>query len=288
MGPPGSARLHPPSTSPSANEPANEPAVAPQVEFGAIFRSPKIDRRLKYTLNRLRRGAETHRDFSGVALLEAHPFLSDPDLMAQGAACHRRGPLWFTTTSPLPPASASPSSRSACHVHSPPLCPVRRARVPRWAQLLRRLPPRSPDRCRRRLHRGARVGTSPPDPARARRPQPACVLHLRAVDRLPARVLPRAPPSDALPIRPPRAPAEARPPWHFDFFQLSLPPLAYRSPPFSEVLAATPRSEKLMPLTLTARPLVPPPLHQPSPLPRLLRLPLSARLPPPARAEGAG
>ena len=67
------------------------------------------------------------------------------------------------------------------------------------------------------------------------------------------------PPSDALPTRPPRAPAEARPPWHFDFFQLSLPPLAYRSPPFSEVLAATPRAETLMPLKLTSRPLVPPP-----------------------------
>ena len=67
------------------------------------------------------------------------------------------------------------------------------------------------------------------------------------------------PPSDVLPIRPTRAPAEARPPWHFDFFQLSLPPLAYRSPPFSEVLAATPRAETLMPLKLTSRPLVPPP-----------------------------
>ena len=56
------------------------------MEFGSLFRGPKLDRRLKYTLNRLRRGAETNRDFSGVALLEAHPFLSDPDLMAQGAA----------------------------------------------------------------------------------------------------------------------------------------------------------------------------------------------------------
>ena len=56
------------------------------MEFGALFRGPKLDRRLKYTLNRLRRGSETNRDFSGVALLEAHPFLSDPDLMAQGIA----------------------------------------------------------------------------------------------------------------------------------------------------------------------------------------------------------
>ena len=178
----------------------------PQVEFGAIFRSPKIDRRLKYTLNRLRRGAETHRDFSGVALLEAHPFLSDPDLMAQGAARHRCGPLWFTTTSPLPPASAFPSLCSACHVRSPSLRPVRRARVPWRAQLLRRPPPRGPDRCRRRLHRGARVGASSPDPPHARRPQPARFLHLRAVDRLPARMLPRAPPfrrpSDSAPSRP--------------------------------------------------------------------------------------
>ena len=56
------------------------------MEFGSLFRGPKLDRRLKYTLNRLRRGAETNQDVSGVALLEAHPFLSDPDLMAQGIA----------------------------------------------------------------------------------------------------------------------------------------------------------------------------------------------------------
>ena len=75
------------------------------MEFGALFRGPKLDRRLKYTLNCLRRGSETNRDFSGVALLEAHPFLSDPDLMAQGIArryLDRLPPphLWRTPSCP--------------------------------------------------------------------------------------------------------------------------------------------------------------------------------------------
>ena len=83
-------------------------AVAPQVEFGALFRGPKLDRRLKYTLNRLRRGAETNRDFSGVALLEAHPFLSDPDLMAQGTAR-----LYLTDSHPLPLSERPPALRAS-------------------------------------------------------------------------------------------------------------------------------------------------------------------------------
>ena len=73
------------------------------MEFGALFRGPKLDRRLKYTLNRLRRGSETNRDFSGVALLEAHPFLSDPDLMAQGTARH------YLDRPPPPPPPQMPS-----------------------------------------------------------------------------------------------------------------------------------------------------------------------------------
>ena len=67
------------------------------------------------------------------------------------------------------------------------------------------------------------------------------------------------PPSPIPPARPPRAPAEARPPWHFDFFPLCLPPHAYRPPPLSEVLAAASRSETPMFLTEGARPLVPSP-----------------------------
>ena len=62
------------------------------------------------------------------------------------------------------------------------------------------------------------------------------------------------PPSPIPPARPPRAPAEARPPWHFDFFPLCLPPHAYRPPPLSEVLAAASRSEAPMFLTEGARP----------------------------------
>ena len=79
----------------------------------------------------------------------------------------------------------------------------------------------------------------------------------RAVDRFTARVraavplrLPPPPPPTLAGSAPPRAPVEARPPWHFDFFPLCLPPLAYRPPPLSEVLAATPRSETTTPKVL--------------------------------------
>ena len=54
------------------------PSPPPQVEFGSIFRGTQIERRLKHTLNRLRRGSETHWDFSGVALLEAHIYRLNP------------------------------------------------------------------------------------------------------------------------------------------------------------------------------------------------------------------
>ena len=75
-------------------------------------------------------------------------------------------------------------------------------------------------------------------------------------------------PSPNPPARPPRAPAEARPPWHFDFFPLCLPPHAYRPPPLSEVLAAASRSETPMFLTEGARPLVPSPPLPASAVPR--------------------
>ena len=75
----------------------------------------------------------------------------------------------------------------------------------------------------------------------------------------------RLPPhSPTPPARPPRAPAEARPPWHFDFFPLCLPPHAYRPPPLSEVLAAASRYEAPMFLTKGARPLVPSPPSPPA------------------------
>ena len=84
-----------------------------QVEFGSIFRCSQLDRRLTHTLNRLRRQSEVTRDFSGVALLEAHPFLSEPDLLAQGPAlpCRQRAPRSRTLScvpSALPAAPCTP------------------------------------------------------------------------------------------------------------------------------------------------------------------------------------
>lgn len=75
----------------------------PQLEFGAIFRGTQLDHGLLKTWRRLRRGSEATRDFTGVALLEAHPFLSDPDLLAQGPSASRLYPA----PAPLRPHLAS-------------------------------------------------------------------------------------------------------------------------------------------------------------------------------------
>ena len=263
------------------------PSPPPQVEFGSIFRGTQIERRLKHTLNRLRRGSETHWDFAGVALLEAHPFLADPDLMAQGTVRRHshssplpRPPshiplppsaLRARCTSPLPPLPAllgvlvclgGPTSYAGHH-HAALIAADGDFIVEHVSAQALQIPLVPDDLSPHAFATYERLIASPPVCCRA--PSPAAALP---------------------PARPPRAPAESRPPWHFDFFPLCLPAGAYRSPPLSEVIAANPPSDTAMFLAPDARPLVPPPPLPPAPRTSLPPpRPPTAPHPPPPRAR---
>ena len=85
----------------------------PQDVFGALFRSPSLDTRLKLTLNRTRRDAVLTEDFTGAKLLADHPFLADSEQLAQSEASH----------------SPSPSSAPPLHL-SFFFCPTRHTATP--------------------------------------------------------------------------------------------------------------------------------------------------------------